>query len=55
MVMFLYPDNEAADRQTVRMSMLIWVFIGRTRQKVRFLVALFFFFFFFTFTLFGLI
>ena len=33
---FLYADNEDSD-QTARMRRLIWVFVGRTYQKVRFL------------------
>ena len=33
---FLYADNEDSD-QTARMRRLIWVFVGRTCEKVRFL------------------
>ena len=33
---FLHADNEGSD-QTARMRRLIWVFVGRTRPKVRFL------------------
>ena len=33
---FLHADNEDSD-QTARMRRLIWVFFGRTCQKVRFL------------------
>ena len=37
-IKFLHADNEDSD-QTARMRRLIWVFVGRTCQKVRFLTV----------------
>ena len=41
---FLHADNEDYD-QNARMRRLIWVFVGRTCQKVRFLMLQWWYFF----------